>query len=258
MCGSISMNNDIAYSFNKNIELMDKYRYYYSNMNRVSLLERQKLSKMVDNNLREYDRVLWARVQGESEELVKSPKQSESNNNYFLAVFFTYLLLGYIFVTFARVYFFPGAVFVGFMFTLGLLIFLLAVVFKIAVPRWKWSFRKIFKLKNLVQELINDAIEFFREECLDPEDYPLTLNFNDYNGLKQIKEEKKLLSRNYVFNLDLNVTNTSEFIEKDISEEKVHSAALRFFIKALILGALFIVVVFSLVILLHRFGILKL
>jgi len=106
MCGSISMNNDIAYSFNKNIELMDKYRYYYSNMNRVSLLERQKLSKMVDNNLREYDRVLWARVQGESEELVKSPKQSESNNNYFLAVFFTYLLLGYIFVTFARVYFF--------------------------------------------------------------------------------------------------------------------------------------------------------
>jgi len=42
----------------------------------------------------------------------------------------------------------------------------------------------------LVQELINDAIEFFREECLDPEDYPLTLNFNDYNGLKQIKEEK--------------------------------------------------------------------
>jgi len=184
------MNNDIAYSFNKNIELMDKYRYYYSNMNRVSLLERQKLSKMVDNNLREYDRVLWARVQGESEELVKSPKQSESNNNYFLVSFFTLFTIGLYICHLCSGIFFPGAVFVGFMFTLGLLIFLLAVVFKIAVPRWKWSFRKIFKLKNLVQELINDAIEFFREECLDPEDYPLTLNFNDYNGLKQIKEEK--------------------------------------------------------------------
>jgi hypothetical protein len=252
------MKKDVVHSFIKNIELMDKYRYYYSNMNRVSLFERQNLSKMVDSNLREYDRVLWARVQGESEEIVKSPKQSESNNNYFLAVFFIYLLLGYIFVTFARVYFFPGAVFVGFIFILGLFIFLLAVVFKIAVPRWKWSFRKIFKLRNLVQELINDLIEFFREEGLNPEDYPLALNFNDYSGLKQIKEEKKLLNRNYIFNLDLSVTNTSDFIEKDISEEKVHSAALRFFIKALILGALFIVVVFSLVIFSHRIGILKL
>jgi hypothetical protein len=110
----------------------------------------------------------------------------------------------------------------------------------------------------LVQELINDLIEFFREEGLNPEDYPLALNFNDYSGLKQIKEEKKLLNRNYIFNLDLSVTNTSDFIEKDISEEKVHSAALRFFIKALILGALFIVVVFSLVIFSHRIGILKL
>ncbi len=64
-------------------------------MNRVSLFERQKLSKMVDNNLREYDRFLWARVQGESEEIVKSPKQSESNNNYFFAAFISYLLLGY-------------------------------------------------------------------------------------------------------------------------------------------------------------------
>jgi hypothetical protein len=131
-------------------------------------------------------------------------------------------------------------------------------VFKIAVPRWKWSFRKIFKLRNLVQELINDAIEFFREGGLNPENYPLALNFNDYNGLKQIKEEKKLLSKNYIFYLNLNVINTSKFIEEEISEEKVHSAALRFFIKALILGALFIVVIFSLVILLHRFGILKL
>ncbi|OPY24256.1 MAG: hypothetical protein A4E26_00416 [Methanobacterium sp. PtaU1.Bin097] len=251
------MKKDIVHSFVKNIELMDRYRYYYSNMNRVSFFERQKLSKMVDNNLREYDRFLWARVQGESEEIV-TPKQSESNNNYFFAAFISYLLCVMVFATFARVYFFQGAVFIGFISILGFLILLVALVFKIAVPRWKWSFRKIFKLRNLVQELINDAIEFFREGGLDPENYPLALNFNDYNGLKQIKEEKKLLSKNYIFYLNLNVINTSKFIEEEISEEKVHSAALRFFIKALILGALFIVVIFSLVILLHRFGILKL
>ncbi len=251
------MNKDIVSSFNNNIELVDRYRYCYSHEKRVSLLEKLKLAKMVDNRLKKYDKSLWARVQKESEELVKSPKYGRSDNLFF-AVFISYLLCVMVFATFARIYFFPGAILIGFISILGFLIFLLALVFKIAVPRWKWSFRKIFKLKNLVQELINDAIEFFREGGLDPENYPLVLNFNDYNGLKQIKEEKKLLSKNYIFYLDLSVTNTSKFIEEEISEEKVHSAALRFFIKALILGALLIVVIFSMVILLHRFGILKL
>jgi len=251
------MNKDIAFSFNKNIELVDKYRYYYSHEKRVSLLEKLKLAKMVDNGLKKYDKSLWARVQQESEELVKPPEYDRSDNLFF-AIFFSYLLFVMVFATFARVYFFPGAAFIGFIFVVGMLILLVALVFKIAVPKWKWSFRKIFKLRNLVQELINDAIEFFREEGLDPVEYPLTLRFKDYNGLKLVKEKRKLLVKEYVFCLDLNVTNTSDFIEEDISEEKVHSAALRFFIKALILGALFIVVVFSLVILSHRFGILKL
>lgn len=250
------MNKDIASSFNKNIELVDKYRYYYSHEKRVSLFEKLKLAKMVDNRLKKYDKSLWARVQQESEELVESPEYDRSDNLFF-AGFFSYLLFYMVFATCARVYF-PKTVDIVFILFVGLFILFVAFVFKIAVPKWKWSFRKIFKLRNLVQELINDAIEFFREEGLDPENYPLALNFNDYNGLKQIKEEKKVLSKNYIFYLDLNVTNTSKFIEEEISEEKVHRAALRFFIKALIMGALFIVVIFSLVILLHRYGILKL
>lgn len=195
------MNKDIASSLNKNIELVDKYRYYYSHEKRVSLLEKLKLAKMVDNGLKKYDKSLWARVQQESEELVKPPEYDRSDNLFF-AVLLSYLLFGMVFATFARVYFFPGAALIGFIFILGSLIFLLALVFKIAIPKWKWTFRKIFKLKNLVQELINDAIKFLREESLNPEDYPLTLNFNDYNGLKQIREEKKLLSKNHISYLD--------------------------------------------------------
>jgi len=47
-------------------------------------------------------------------------------------------------------------------------------------------------LKELAQDLIESASELFKKENINPAKYPLRLKFNDYPGLKYVKEEKDL------------------------------------------------------------------
>jgi len=90
---------------------------------------------------------------------------------------------------------------------------------------------KSYQQKSLVQELIYEAINFFKKENVDPTDYQLKLKFNDYCGLKLIKMKRNLLSKDYFFYLDLDAVNVPKFIENEISEQEMYREAVISFIR---------------------------
>lgn len=88
------MKEDIAYSFNENIQVVDAFRYHrrtYSGS--LGYVERLRLAKMVDNGLEKYDQSLWNQIQKESEEIVEPLKFAESNKliNFYSTVFLSML-----------------------------------------------------------------------------------------------------------------------------------------------------------------------
>lgn len=59
-------------------------------------------------------------------------------------------------------------------------------------------------LKDLAQFVISDLVNYFKENNLDPKQYPLRLRHNDYEGLIYVKEEKRfLIGKEYIAYLNL-------------------------------------------------------
>jgi len=240
------MKKDISYSFSKNIEVVDKFRFYrwtYSFRPSAGIVEQLRLAKMVDKELGKYDRSLWGKVQRESEEIGKPiiSAMSNSYNDLYFYIFIVYALFGGLFVAFSRVYFFPETMSVIFIFLVGLFILFMLMIFKVVLPRSKMSIQKSFVQKKLAQELINSAIEFFKSENVDPEKYPLKLKFNDYTRLMYVKKKKYMKEYSAYLNLEENtpVQTPSEEEINDISSKPT---------SIFIIGTLIIVAVLMLLI----------
>jgi hypothetical protein len=194
------MKKDIAYSFCKNIELIDRYRNYhvfyaFFRYSRVGLFQRMELAKLVTRGIEEYDVDLWRKVQKEAEEIAKIPKFPKKENNILIISIFSMVL-----VVMAAVFHFY--ILLPFIFVIIFIIYLL--VFKIIVSRARKSIQKSYTQKALIQDLITSAIAFFKKENINPEEYPLRLKYRDYVGLNYIKEEEKyIIKKGYIAHLDL-------------------------------------------------------
>jgi hypothetical protein len=222
------MNKDVVYSFQESIEAVDKGRDkclshddYWINITfpgRVPLLMSEWISMEDIDNLKEYDGLLWQRVHKELEPLMDpsgicTPPTCLFYFTLLFGIFF-WFILG---ILVGRSYLWPfGFIDYGVKLILVLpwwvsfiILACLAGVFVFLL----WSIRnrvrkcdrrlaeKSDELKELVQDLIEGALGLFKEENMDPEEYPLRLKFNDYYGLEYVKEEKDL--EKYIAYLDV-------------------------------------------------------
>lgn len=215
------MKKDIASSFNKNIEIIDRFRYYrrtYAFRPSAGLFEQLRLAKMVDNKLGKYDRSLWKWVQKESEEIGKPIElvKSDKNYNFLFYIFFAFMFCTVGAATFLRVYSPSEAMNVLIISFVGLFLLFPAIIFKIVLPRSKRSIQRSFEQKELVQELVNSAVEFFKKEDIDPGEYPLKLKFNDYCGLSYVGKSR--LRKEYSAYLDLEASIPLQSTEEDVDK----------------------------------------
>lgn len=255
------MAEDITSSFRKNIETMDYYRSYHKKWKSTRYsgwgsLERQLwLAKMCDGNIRKYDMSLWKKVQKECREMGETPPIPKKERFYLLSLLTTILLTVFFFFAFMM---FRLILFAILSFPTIIVSTILALlVIKEGLSLSRKAIQKSYEQKNLTQELIDNAIDFFRKEKINPEEYPLRLRFNDYKRLKYVKEVRKFLIRKeYIAYLDLNVPNIPK-VEEEISEEEISREAVRSFILTSIFLTIALLLMVVVMILLHRHGILK-
>jgi hypothetical protein len=146
------MKDDIVYSFCKNIEVMDKYRYLHKENAFIrytsrSFLERMNLAKMVDGRLENYDKDLWMKVQKEHEQIVESLGHSRKDKIFIFISVIGFLMSGVLIfmMLFYRI--------LIFLLLLGIvLIVTLTISLKIIFSRAQKSIQKSYEQKDLVQD----------------------------------------------------------------------------------------------------------
>ncbi|MDI3549428.1 MAG: hypothetical protein PWQ15_530 [Methanobacterium sp.] len=172
---------------------------------------------------------LWKRVQEECREMGVIPFISKKDRLYNLCLLVTILLAVFFFIAFLMSY---SIIFAAIAFPLVVISVILGLlILNEGMHLGQKAIAKSYQQKNLVQELIYEAIHFFKEEGLDPGDYQLKLKFNDYKGLKLIKVKKSFLSKDYFFYLDLDAVNVPKFIENEISDEEMYREAIISFVR---------------------------
>jgi hypothetical protein len=219
--------NDIAYSFCKNIELMDRYRNYHkvnalTRYSNAGFFQKLKLAKMIDRRMEKYDIDLWRKVQKEGEEMGELPEAPKKENIVLSIWIFSMALFA--FAAGFRVY-------ILLLFLISIVVIILSILLaKIVWSRAKRSIQKSKVQKVLVQELIIAALDFFKKENINPEEYPLRLKYTDYGGLDYLEKRKYFVRKEYLAHLNLNLDpGPIPFIkEEKISFISTHSIILIF------------------------------
>lgn len=228
------MSKYIAFSFCKNIETIDFYRFYHkrwksTRYSQFGYINRLNFVKMCDGDIKKYDVSLWKRVHEECKEMGVIPPISKKDRLYSSSLLVTILLAFFFLIAFIIFHLVIFAV-------LSLPLVVISVIFGLLILNegmhlGQKAIAKSYQQKSLVQELIYEAINFFKKENVDPTDYQLKLKFNDYCGLKLIKMKRNLLSKDYFFYLDLDAVNVPKFIENEISEQEMYREAVISFIR---------------------------
>jgi hypothetical protein len=223
------MNNEmIVYSFREAIELMDWGRYrcfshgdYWLNIvfpGKAAFLGSRLVYFQDFDGLKGYGALSWQRVRDELE-FLRNPDGicRPPTGLFYLVIFyviFYWLMLG---VLVGRSFLWPlgfvrygtglasnlplwvSFVFLGFL-TVIFVILLLSIRGRVKNCD-KMLAEKSDELEKLVQDLIESTVKFFREENINSEEYSLRLKFNDYKGLKYLKEVDEC--RDFVAFLDI-------------------------------------------------------
>lgn len=215
----------ISYSFQEAIEVIDNGRQkcishqdYWLNLffpGKIPLLGTEWTEFIDIDGIKDYDFSLWQKVRDEVE-LLKDPYGMCKPPT---RLFYTAMLFGifywWILGNWAgKLYLWPfGSIkygrglvsYVSFEASVFLVVFpaiVLGVLILLIRKKVKVCdqilAKKSYELENLVQELIDNALEFFKKENIDPREYPLRLRFNDYKGLKYVKEERNLEDHEYI------------------------------------------------------------
>jgi hypothetical protein len=228
------MNDDIAYSFCKNIETIDFYRFYHkrwksTRYSQFGYINRLNFVKMCDGDIKNYDVSLWKRVKEECREIGVTPPISKKDRLYNLSLLVTLFLAIFLLIAFIISH---SIIFAVLSFPLMVISVILGLlILNEGMHLGQKAIAKSYQQKNLVQELIYEGINFFKKEGVDPADYQLKLKFNDYHGLKLIKVKRNLLSKDYFFYLDLDAVNVPKFIENEISEQEMYREAIISFVR---------------------------
>lgn len=246
--------NDITSSFCKNIETIDYYRFDHkrwksTRYTQIGYINRLNLAKLCDGNIKKYDVSLWKRVQEECREMGVIPPISKKDRLYNLCLLVTVLLAFFFLIAFLMSY---SIIFALLLFLLTVITIILGLlVLNEGMHLGQKAIAKSYQQESLVQELIYEAIHFFKEEGVDPTDFQLKLKFNDYYGLKLIKVKRNLLSKDYSFYLDLDAVNVPKFIENEISDGEMYREAVISFIRTSATVLLLATVGASVLIVLH-------